>query len=464
MKRWMKRNIIIFTINWWAKLSSPAFLLIALSLSILSCKKDNDFNLGSKTSSSDGGVLYTDTLTLINKTFLINDSIISASAGFMAFGGYNDTYTGKLYAEAYCTLNLYQQFIDYSGIQADSANLYLTYVDQYGDSLIGQDIGVHQITTQLDAAVPYQPTTNFITYNSTLVGEKAGFKPAGHMITGDHNVVSIPLTQTFANSLLSYADDKDNTDFNTSFYGIVIRPKNNSVGAVINAVYSGGYDIDTLNTRICVYFKIGLVRDSAVFYLYRTPGFNKMIADRSGTTIASLQNTRQSISDANTNQKCFVQSGTGIVTKVEMPNLSKFSGTGDSAIILNKAVLVAYLDDASDLTKFRPITQLELLQLNPDNTYKYAITGNLAYIQNSAYNQLSTGYPTFDTITSTYKKQYLFDITAYAQSIIYDKVVNNGFIITPILNAYSTSRVVFNSYNASTKPMRLEIYYTKVKH
>lgn len=467
MKRWMKRNTIIFTINWWAKQSSPAFLLITLAFLITSCKKDNDFNLGSKSSNGNTGTLFTDTVSLINKTFLINDSIISASASYMEFGGYSDPgYTGKVYAESYVTLSLRTQYVDYTGIQVDSAKLHLTYINHYGDSTAGQDIGIHQLTTQLDGSVPYRTNTNFVSYSPTLAGEITGFKPASHMIGNNRNTVAIPLTKAFGTSLLAYADDRSNYDFNSNFYGIVIRPKANSVGAVVNAIFSGStieYGVDTVNTRLCVYFKNGTKKDSAVFFLYRTPNFNKIIADRSGTPISSLQGTGQNISEAYTNQKCFIQSGTGIVTKVEMPGLTKFNTDGDSSIIINKAYLMVYLDETSNLNPFKPIVRLQMLQLNKDNTYKYNASGSLAYIQASGYNQQTGGVPSFDTITSTTKKYYQFDVTSYAQSIIYKQIANDGFIITPVLNSYSVNRSVVNSYNAAANPMRLQIYYTKVK-
>jgi hypothetical protein len=471
MKRWMKRNTIIFTINWWAKLSSPAFLLIPLTILTFSCRKEGDINLGSKTPNQNAGVLFTDTFTVINQTILLNDSIISAEPNYLSFGQYSDSYTGNLYAEAYCALSLFEQNIDYSGVDIDSANLYITYVDQYGDSTSGQDIGIHEITTELDPYVPYQVTTNFVSYDPTLVGQITNFKPAGHMVSMDHNTVRIPLTNTFANRLLSQADDKSNIDFNSNFYGIVIKPVSNTTanagvggGAVISATYSDSYYVeDSANTKIIVFFKRGFVPDSAVFNLYRSPSFNKVISDRSATSIASLQTNRSFISDAATNNVCFVQSGTGIVTKVQIPTLTKFNAVGDSSIIINKAILYVHLDEGSNLNTFTPITQLELLQLNPDNTYKYAITGRAAYIQGSGFNQLGTGYPTFDTITSTVKKYYAFEITSYAQSLIYNKLENDGFIITPVFNAFSANRVVVKSANAPINPMRLEIYYTKVK-
>src|SRR6478609_1347387 len=98
MKRWMKRSIIIFTMNWWAKFCSPAVSIICLLVLITSCKKEGDFNLGASPN-SNVGVQFTDTVTLVNQTFLLNDSIISASPAYLSFGAYSDPgVTGVTYA------------------------------------------------------------------------------------------------------------------------------------------------------------------------------------------------------------------------------------------------------------------------------------------------------------------------------------------------------------------------------
>ena len=131
MKRWMKRNTIIFTMNWLAKSCSPAVSIICLTLLITSCKKEGDFNLGG-TPGANVGAQFTDTLTLVNQTFLLNDSLGSSRPAFMSFGGYTDLgVTGITYEEAYTSLSLFNSNVDYTGVIIDSSNLYVYY--EYAD-------------------------------------------------------------------------------------------------------------------------------------------------------------------------------------------------------------------------------------------------------------------------------------------------------------------------------------------
>ena len=456
MKRWMKRNTIIFIINWWAKRSSPAFLLISLTV-LISCRKEGDFNIGSKAQDSNIGVQFTDTLTLLNNTFLLNDSIVSARASYLSFGGYSDPFTGKTYCEAYASLSLAYNNIDYSGVVVDSANLYMYYNNAYGDTLSNQDFSVHQITTQLDASVPYQTTSNFVTYNPASIGERTGFQARPYT----NKSLRIPLDNSFATNLLAIAHNKNNTDFQSLFYGLVIKPKNNSIASVLTSTYT---DSQT-KTRLIVYFKRGLIKDSTMFSITASPSsFNKVTADRSGSNISALVSNGDKVEAATSNNRCYVQSGSGVVTKVEIPFLKNLATVdGSSSIIVNKAYLVVPIDENSNLEKYRQEAYLRLLQMNPDNTYKYASNGALAYVQASGSSQLGTSYSALGSALAVTDTVYRFEITSYVQALITNQLQNNGFILMPVNNPYLSGRTVVYGANATERKMRIEMYYTKVK-
>jgi hypothetical protein len=445
--------------NWLAKFSASAFPILLLTLLITSCKKDGDFNLGASPDATLG-VQYTDTVTLINSTFLLNDSLISAKPGYLSFGAYNDPgFTGKTYAEAYTTLSLNSGNIDYSGVAIDSTNLYMYYEYASGDTLTNQDFAVHQLTTQLDGTVPYKTTSDFVTYDATAAGIKTGVqaRPA-HKI-----VLSIPLTNTFASGLLSAADDKSNADFQSVFYGIVVKSNNNSTGSVIRSSFSTTGSNLFKQTRLTVYFKRGTTRDSATFtMILGTPSFNRVIADRSGTSISSLSSNSDNVSDAFTNNKCYIQAGTGIVTKVTMPNLLNLAKIDGRSVIINKATLIIPFDVGSNTNTFPQVLAVGLLRVNPDNTYKYS-GGTLAYVKENVPNSQGVYQNLYSYALNTSTKNYTFDITAYIQSLLTGKNSNDGFLINPVANSFYTNRTVLNSSNASTDKMRLEIYYTKAK-
>lgn len=445
--------------NWWAKFYSLTVSIICLLLIITSCKKEGDFNLGASPNASLGAQ-FTDTLTLTNQTFLLKDSLMSGRPAYLSFGAYSDPgVTGVNYAEAYSSLGLYSSNVDYSGITIDSSNLYLYYEYAYGDTVAGQDFAVHQVTTQMDVSVPYQTTTSFVSYDPTVGGSKSGVNPLPYK----KSTMSIPLTNAFATTLLSAADNKSNTDFKSNYYGIVIKSNNNSTGSVIRAGFTNSTSsIYTTPTRLAIYFKRAGVKDSAIFVLTQgTASFNRVITNRSGTAISSLVYNADNITDVATNNKCYVQAGTGIVTKITMPYLSKLATIAGSSVIINKATLIAPIDETSNYLGYRPVRDLSLIELNPDNTFKYR-NNQLAIVYGSAPTQ-GVYYPSTSSATDIATTEYSFDITRYVQFLLNGRYANDGFIITPAYyNQYYTNRTVLNSVHASSRKMRIEIYYTKV--
>ncbi|WP_299249697.1 DUF4270 family protein [uncultured Cytophaga sp.] len=447
--------------NWLANPYKSIVSLICLSLLITSCKKEGDFNLGGN-DGSNVGMTFTDTLTLLNETILLNDSIISAEPAYLSFGGYTDPgATGITFAEAYTTLSLLQENKDYSGATIDSAVLYMNYYYAYGDTLAGQDFAVHQIATQLDGSVPYQPTTSFITYDPTIIGSIDNFKG----IPSSAKNIRIPLTSSFASSLLSSADDRSNVDFNSNFYGIVIKANNNSAKNVVRANFTFVDYINALTpyTRLTVYFKRGAVGDSSVFLLTQyTPSFNKVITDRSATPLSSLISNNDRISASALNNKCYIQAGSGVVTKVTMPNLLNFKTIDGASVIINKATLIIPLDETSQANKYGTVSDVGLLELNPDNTYKYR-NGYVSYIQSNTPNNSGNYYNQVWGLSAITGVDYRFDITRYVQFLVNGQYTNDGFIINPYQNSFYVNRAVLNGSNAVKDKMRLEIYYTKVK-
>jgi len=483
---WMKKNIITSTINWWAKKSSPIlFLFIILSI-VFACNKKGNFDLGNTKPNNYTGIVFSDTFTVLSKTLLLNDSLVSATSSYLNFGYYNDPVMGGISSEAYCTLTLQSQNISYSGAQVDSGYLYINYSYAYGDTNSVSSVSIHEITTQLGLSVPYKTNSNFVTYNSAVDGVYQNIVQSppltaftSRVVPGSNFIYStipnsnkqlaIPLTPSFGSYLLGKASNNSNTDFNALFYGIVIKRNENwlSGGSVIRADFTSDYD----HTRLIIYYHVGNQSDSASFGLnYSSPSFNRVVPYFSGN-LALLKNNRDSISSDLTNGNCFIQSGTGVVTKIQIPYLTKLESVNDTSVIINKALLYVPIESTPpycDLQQYMQNSPIALIEVNPDNSYKYRPTG-LAVIQATGAAQFATGHNLLDTATFYTTTNYMLDITSYVQAILSNKavnttyIVNNGFVIVPAINSYLINRSVIHSSTAVSNPMKLELYYTKVK-
>jgi hypothetical protein len=133
-----------------------------------------------------------------------------------------------------------------------------------------------------------------------------------------------------------------------------------------------------------------------------------------------------------------------------------------SSVIINKATLVMPLDKTSMVNRYGGVTGISLLELNPDNSYKYR-HGALSYVQSNTTNGSGYYYNQYLGLNLLTHTDYSIDITRYIQSLVSGNYINDGFIITPYLNSYDANGVVLNSFNAVKDKMRLEVYYTKVK-
>jgi len=481
----MKRNIIISTINWWAKTSTPIVFLFFVVSIIISCKKSGDFNLGNKKQESFTGIQFTDTFSIINETLLLNDSLVSATSSFLNFGYYQDPVMGNISCEAYCALTLLNPGVSYNGAVVDSAYLYLSYSFAYGDTTSLSGVSIHEITSQMDLSVPYKTTSNFVTYNSAVDGvlqntPQAPLTPftspqssipfTYQSFPNSNDSLKIPLTQSFASEILSKANNNANSDFNSIFYGIVIKRNENWLngGSVVRANYSSG---SYKSTRVMIYYHIGNQLDSAFFGLYySTPSFNRVIPQFSGA-LANLKKSGDTIPPILTNGNCFIQSGTGVVTKVKIPYLTQLQSPNDTSVVINKALLYVPIESTPpmcDLQKYYQTSPVGLVEINPNNTYKYRPTG-LAIIQATGTPQYAAGHAATDTAIYFNTHTYILDITSYVQAILSSKAdgttyfINDGFIIVPAINSYQINRSVIHSSTAVSNPMKLELYYTKVK-
>jgi len=121
-----------------------------------------------------------------------------------------------------------------------------------------------------------------------------------------------------------------------------------------------------------------------------------------------------------------------------------------------------------DLQKYYQTSPVGLVEINPNNTYKYRPTG-LAIIQATGTPQYAAGHAATDTAIYFNTHTYILDITSYVQAILSSKAdgttyfINDGFIIVPAINSYQINRSVIHSSTAVSNPMKLELYYTKVK-
>jgi hypothetical protein len=183
--------------------------------------------------------------------------------------------------------------------------------------------------------------------------------------------------------------------------------------------------------------------------------FNQFKINRSGV-LANLTKSGQSVPAALTNQITYVQSGSGLVTKLDFPTLMKLKG--DRNIAINKAELVLEAQDGLDFNQ--SLGQLTLLQVDANNRPIRNSYG-LGYVLSEGGSGIQTG-----NYNATLNS-YTFNITTELQSILNGRKANLGFLVTPTLTASSTGYTKMMSESArfiglNALKTKLRIYYSYI--
>jgi len=138
--------------------------------------------------------------------------------------------------------------------------------------------------------------------------------------------------------------------------------------------------------------------------------FNNVTANRSGTILSVLDslvaNNKDSISStvasSRTNAASYIQSGTGIETKIQFPYLTQISGLPDYLSILRALLIVKPVMGSYSPTQYLP-SALTLFQTDQTNVLGLPLTGNGSLVVDYIYGQ-NTAY-TYDV--TTYVKQQI---------------------------------------------------------
>jgi hypothetical protein len=172
--------------------------------------------------------------------------------------------------------------------------------------------------------------------------------------------------------------------------------------------------------------------------------------------LANLVKSGDKISSLKTNNLTYVQSGTGIVTKIDLPYLSKLRGNNDIAV--NKAELVFQGGDNIDLG--RTLGQLSLVESDGANRplrnsygLKYFVAEGGSGVQTASYNASANTYS--------------FNVTTIMQALLTGNKANMGFLLTPAVSADASGNAKISSESVRFIPLnalkaKLKIYYSYI--
>ncbi len=432
--------------------------LISIAISaffVASCDDPDDIGLNLQEQDDILNAKLVDTLTIETETVLLND-INTSTVTVLLTGAYDDPYVGDISANTYFQVLLSSENPDFgSNPMCDSIKLFLDYNGYYyGDTSETQTLEVYKLTEEIqdDSSYTINSTLNV---DPTAIGSTyPGFSVSP---TISDSIVEISLNATYGDEIIA-AGNTTNDLFVQSIFGLSVRPTSGDFNGAVVGFFAGG------DSKVVLYYHNDT--DTSTFDLSISSSsmrFNNIVADRSSTSLSSLSSEGDALSTATTSNQGFLQAGTGLATKIFLPNLQQFRDSVGT-VAINRAEIVIYPVDGS-VTGEHNEPPLFLTMYKTDNTNLILedANGDAEVIPNDFHTVYGSGIQEFnyDEDENVYKLR----LTQYIQDLILENETNGGMLLVPTINSTRVTRFTFyDNANLSNpaKAMKLLLYFTKL--
>ena len=394
------------------------------ALGLAACERP--LQIGSDLLPSQGlQTLFTDSLPL--QTFTVQTDSAATSqgrAGQVLVGRYTDPDLVSNAFRAYLqfapeadTLWSYSKFAVY-----DSLVLHLHSASFYGDTARSTSLTVHQLSAPMDtsrarffnetsaynatpvAAVRFRPSFNPVTYST----------PGGNV--SYYDTLEVKLSDQLGRSIFSrlgYAETYQRARFAQWFGGLALIP-----GSADNQPVLGFYP--NRGTELRLYFHIQNDTVARYFRAIPTWFFSQYVRDCAvcGKAAGVLTPAAQ------TGNQTFLLAGSGLATKIQLPDLKALAPAGQS-VLINRAELL--IEPAAQPTGLPLPTGVTLMEAGADNLpLRKAGVVQYVYPEGTAAAAIVARAMPHQTYSNGL---YRYNITTYLNRVTQGKLPANGLIL-----------------------------------
>ena len=443
-------------------------LLVGISVGLTSCDKSSVIGLGVQPVSDLLSIGTIDTATIITKTEKV-DSLRTDAAllytGDVVMGNYWDPVFGKASSSLYTQMLLSYGSPDFGQNAAiDSVVLCLVYDTLYygKKEIVPQKINVYQMSADMLSATSYFSNDTLSTNPNPNLGDLAnGFNFTAQprdSIRLHYQVLKpqlrVPLKHSFGDIILSQQNTGNlstNALFQSIVKGLYITTEHTST-LQVGEGNMFHFLLSDAQSRVAIFYhNVTTPVDSSLEFDLGFANVNRFshFSHNYSTTDPNLA-AQLSTHPPKQNDVSFVQSLSGVKTKIEFPYIMNWIKSG--AIAINKAQLIIKVDFGApyQFSTFTAPAQLVLFGINDDGT-------------NYALADASEGAPYFDGVYNPILGEYSFNIARYVQEILTGRAKNNGLDLVIAGGALNPTRVVIGGGGKSSAyQMKLDVAFTKL--
>ncbi|MBW4359599.1 DUF4270 family protein [Flavobacterium taihuense] len=431
--------------------------LMFLSLLMISCDSDADvgeFLVGADYLAIKNKVISIDTVTVEVSTIKL-DSLVTSGASRILVGNYDDPIFGKVKADSYfqvstTAFNLYSQNsdTDATGYVFDSIAMILRYDDYYyADTTKVQTLNIHRVIKK------FKPNVNDASFynNSSLNYDDPSLgtitykpKPIGR------DSINIKVDNEFGMELFNKLKNNEITtssEFTEYLKGFVLKSSTNASAGIIGfnmlsvlrLYYSKGTG-DTEDT----YKKDFTILDVS-------KQFNAISSDRAGTLIQDLPLSKMNLSSLYTGNAGFIQSGTGIVCRVDFPNIKQLKYLSEKGAIVDAKLIMKPVKNS--YSEMFPLPEkLSVYVVDKLNRIKATLTNS------SGENSVAILNNTNDEFDESVN--YELSLGSFLQKeMLKESDSKSGLLFTLPTLSKIVDRVALGDQTNKENKMKLQIYY-----
>ncbi len=422
----------------------PLVFFVSLLLFLVSCEEDTELTVGEDWINVSTKVYFIDTLTVKATTFKF-DSINVSNASRLMIGAYTDPVFGVSKSKSYVQLSNSIYSLDDDAV-FDSIALILNYDTYfYNDTIPTQKFNVYRVTKKIEAndeTDAFYNTTEF-TYDATPIASESFLA-----YPKKEDSLHILLDNTFGKTLFNDIRDNEinnSEEFLYRYKGLLIEADNNNTAIL-------GFSTDSY---LRIYYSIpDETNDESYEFdipFNSTNSFNNISSDTQGTYFEALTDQDVYLPSYLTNNASYIQAGTGIATRIEIPYLEKINDIPGTGTIVDANLKLSIKQSSSTKTLFTS-DNLNIYIYNKNGEVISSLTNTagetvlgLIESENSEYNIITYSIPL----------KYFLDLKL---SIIND---DNLFLVIYSENYNeSMDRYIFNGENASNDlKVKLELTY-----
>jgi len=427
-----------------------SFKLLYLSfITIISCADDTtSYTVGEDFIEIESRVIISDTLSVKASTIQL-DSIETSNSNVLLIGAFEDSEFGKINSTSYLNLKPSDYAINNDAVY-DSIGVILYYNRYYhGDTTQVQTYKVHEIIEDFepsdDSGSSFYNTSS-LNYSKIVLGE-INFTP----YPNKKDSIYIPLNSEFGKSIFTKIkeDDIENSvDLDKLFKGITIQSQEtgntvlgfNKQSIVMRMYYTVNSEYNE-NNEYFKEFKIGGYNNF----------FNNIIHDKLGTPLQSITNSEENISTLNTNNTAFIQAGTGLNMRIEIPHIKTYNELEKNGTIISASL------------KFHPtIKSYESNSIGADSLKIFVVDQKNRFIKQLTGLNGSPSYAKLQKDNDEFNSKYFYsvDISSFVEEIQQTPVDLNYSLLFQFPNSNnSLNKIKIYDSTQKNEKMKVDLTY-----